>query len=167
MSILGHGIEITESVSEPSGGDLADDVTTIGRLVLNGSVTGKYHEGILNLDPPIFDVDWFAFAAEANTDYQFTANQGQRYPKLNVLRIFDDEGTELRNSLIKPRVDSRQEYYNGVDRLNSIAFRTHTAVIFRQGEWVVTLYTAQRDGITPLVDLAGVEALAQFVADRL
>ena len=127
MSILGHGIEITESVSEPSGGDLADDVTTIGRLVLNGSVTGKYHEGILNLDPPIFDVDWFAFAAEANTDYQFTANQGQRYPKLNVLRIFDDEGTELRNSLIKPRVDSRQEYYNGVDRLNSIAFRTHTA----------------------------------------
>ena len=40
-------------------------------------------------------------------------------------------------------------------------------VIFRQGEWVVTLYTAQRDGITPLVDLAGVEALAQFVADRL
>ena len=106
MSILGHGIEITESVSEPSGGDLADDVTTIGRLVLNGSVTGKYHERILNLDPPIFD---------------------QRYPKLNVLRIFDDEGTELRNSLIKPRVDSRQEYYNGVDRLNSIAFRTHTA----------------------------------------
>ena len=76
MSILGHGTEITESVSEPSGGDLADDVTTIGRLVLNGSVTGKYHEGILNLDPPIFDVDWFAFAAEANTDYQFTANQG-------------------------------------------------------------------------------------------
>ena len=75
MSILGHGIEITESVSEPSGGDLADDVTTIGRLVSNGSVTGKYHEGILNLDPPIFDVDWFAFAAEANTDYQFTANQ--------------------------------------------------------------------------------------------
>ena len=40
-------------------------------------------------------------------------------------------------------------------------------VIFRQGEWVVTLYTAQRDGITLLVDLAGVGALAQFVADRL
>ena len=50
MSILGHGIspdpsdetpqEIMESVSEPAGGDLAADVTTIGRLVLNGSVIG-------------------------------------------------------------------------------------------------------------------------------
>ena len=82
-------------------------------------------KGILNLDPPIFDVDWFAFAAEANTDYQFTANQGQRYPKLNVLRIFDDEGTELRNSLIKPRVEevslARRQVGGAVDHAPSYA----------------------------------------------
>ena len=46
------------------------------------------------------DVDWFAFAAEADTNYQFTANQGQKFATLNVLRIFQDDGTELRNSLI-------------------------------------------------------------------
>ena len=141
MSILGHGISLDpsdgtppgdmESVSEPAGGDLADDVTTIGRLALNGRVTGKYHEGILNVDPPIFDVDWFAFTAEANTDYQFTANQGQRYPKLNVLRIFNDAGVEQRNSLIKSASihygERVERSYHAVDRLNNIAFRTHTA----------------------------------------
>ena len=134
MNISGHGIEITESVSEPAGGDLADDVTTIGRLVLDGSVTGKHHAGTLNVDPPIFDVDWFAFAAEANTDYQFTANQGQRYPKLNVLRILNDEGVEQRNSLIEGDVHTSPlgrvtTSYSAVDRFNNIAFRTHTAGI--------------------------------------
>ena len=141
MSILGHGISPdpndgtssgdTESVSEPAGGDLAADDTTIGRLVLNDRVTGRHHAGTLNVDPPIYDVDWFAFTAEANTDYQFTANQGQRYAKLNVLRIFDDEGVEQRNSLIEGDVETSPgrvtTSYFAVDRLNNIAFRTHTA----------------------------------------
>lgn len=39
-------------------------------------------------------------------------------------------------------------------------------LVFRKGEWVVTLHTAQPDGTTPLVDLAGVEALALIVAGR-
>jgi hypothetical protein len=40
-------------------------------------------------------------------------------------------------------------------------------VVFRKGEWVVTLHTAQADGVEPLVDLPGVTALGRLVADRL
>ena len=40
-------------------------------------------------------------------------------------------------------------------------------VIFRKGEWVVTLHTAQEAGADPLVGLNHLAALAQVVADRL
>ena len=164
MSILGHGISpessdgtptgVMESISEPSGGDLADDDTTLGRLVLNGSVTGRHHAGTLNVDPPIFDVDWFAFTAEANTDYQFTANQGQKYAKLNVLRIFNDEGVEQRNSLIEGDVHTTPmgrvtRSYFAVDQLNSIAFRTHTA-----GTYYVSIEAWHGNGSTIVYTLA-------------
>ena len=129
MSILGHGISpdpndgtppgVMESVSEPSGGDLVADTTTIGRLALNGSVTGR-HQGSIHDEN---DADWFAFMAEANTNYQFTANQGKKGLPYYILRIFNDEGVELRNSSIK-KVNGQ---YSSVDRLNVLPFRTHTA----------------------------------------
>ena len=129
MKILGHGIspetsdethqQNMEPVSEPAGGDLAAGITTIGRLAVNGSVTGRHAP---------YDVDWFAFAAEANTDYQFTANQGRRNLPYYTLRIFDDAGTELQSSQIKPSGNSAgTDYYNAPERRNNIAFRTHTA----------------------------------------
>ena len=129
MSILGHGIspdpseetpqQNMESVSEPADGDLANGDSTIGRLVLNDGVTGRL---------PASDQDWFAFTAEANTDYQFTANQGRRNLPYYTLRIFDDAGTELQSSQIKPTGNSAgTDYYTAVDRRNNIAFRTHTA----------------------------------------
>ena len=129
MSILGHGIspdpseetpqQNMESVSEPADGDLANGDSTIGRLALNDGVTGRL---------PASDQDWFAFAAEANTDYQFTANQGRRNLPYYTLRIFDDAGTELQSSQIKPTGNSAgTDYYTAVDRRNNIAFRTHTA----------------------------------------
>ena len=108
MRILGH-------IILPTIVDLPADTTTTARLAVNESVTGQHEHGR--------DVDWFAFAAEADTNYQFTANQGQKFATLNVLRIFQDDGTELRNSLIVPKGGA----YNGVDRLNNIAFRTDTA----------------------------------------
>jgi hypothetical protein len=40
-------------------------------------------------------------------------------------------------------------------------------VVFKKGAWVVVLSTAQPDSVAPLVDVAGVEALARMVADRL
>ena len=129
MSILGHGIspdpseetpqQNMESVSEPADGDLANGDSTIGRLALNDGVTGRL---------PASDQDWFAFAAEANTDYQFTANQGRRNLPYYTLRIFDDAGTELQSSQIKPTGNSAgTDYYNAPERRNNIAFRTHTA----------------------------------------
>ena len=129
IKILGHGIspdpseetpqQIMESVSEPADGDLADDDTTIGHLALNDGVTGRLSAR---------DDDWFSFAAEANTDYQFTANQGRRNLPYYTLRIFDDAGTELQSSQIKPSGNSAgTDYYNAPERRNNIAFRTHTA----------------------------------------
>ena len=108
MRILGH-------IILPTIVDLPADITTTARLAVNESVTGQHEHGR--------DVDWFAFAAEADTNYQFTANQGQKFARLNVLRIFQDDGTELRNSLIAKKDNA----YHAVDRLNSIAFRTDTA----------------------------------------
>ena len=108
MRILGH-------IILPKIVDLSADITTTARLAVNESVTGQHEHGR--------DVDWFAFAAEADTNYQFTANQGQKFATLNVLRIFQDDGTELRNSLIAKKDNA----YHAVDRLNNIAFRTDTA----------------------------------------
>ena len=108
MKILGH-------VILPTIADLPADITTTARLAVNGTVTGQHEHGR--------DVDWFVFAAEADTNYQFTANQGQKFATLNVLRIYDDAGTELRNSLIAKKDNA----YQAVDRLNNIAFRTDTA----------------------------------------
>ena len=108
MTILGYNIF-------PTIADLPDDINTTARLPLNYSVTGQHEHGN--------DVDWFAFAAEADTNYQFTANQGQRFATLNVLRIYQDDGTELRNSLIAKKDNA----YQAVDRLNALPFRTDTA----------------------------------------
>ena len=85
MAILGR-------IIFPAIADIPADITTTALLAVNESVTGQHEHGR--------DVDWFAFAAEADTNYQFTANQGQKFATLNVLRIFQDDGTELRNSLI-------------------------------------------------------------------
>ena len=40
-------------------------------------------------------------------------------------------------------------------------------VVFKKGEWVVSLYTAQADGVTPLMDIEDIQALARTVASRL
>ena len=40
-------------------------------------------------------------------------------------------------------------------------------VVFKKGVWVIQLHIAQPSGVTPLLDLAGVEAAARLVADRV
>ena len=108
MKILGHdGIA-------PTIVDLPDDITTMGRLAVNGSVTDR-------LAP--YDVDWFAFTAEAEANYEFTANPGKKGLPHYALRIFNDEGAELRSS----RIAKKNGYYPAPDRVNSIAFQTDTA----------------------------------------
>ena len=120
MHILGHAsVEIQQAISE-SEGDLAADNTTNGRLAVDGMVTGQHHAGILNVNPPIFDVDWFAFTARVNTDYQFTANPGKKGLPYYTLRILNDQGVEQINSLI---VKKDGAYYSP-DRRNVLPFRT-------------------------------------------
>ena len=45
--------------------------------------------------------------------------------------------------------------------------RIGSVVVFRKGEWVVTLHTAQATGISPLVNLEQLKTLARIVADML
>ena len=121
IHLLGHAsVEIQQAVSEPSGVDLAADNTTNGRLTVDGMVTGQHHAGILNVNPPIFDVDWFAFTARVNTDYQFTANPGKKGLPYYTLRILNDQGVEQINSLIVKKDGA----YHSPDRRNILPFRT-------------------------------------------
>ena len=113
IGILGHDA-ITPPDPSPTIVDLPADITTTARLAVNGSVTDR-------LAP--YDVDWFAFTAEANTNYQFAASPGKKGLPYYLLRIFNDEGTELRSS----RIAKKNGYYPAPDRVNSIAFQTDTA----------------------------------------
>ena len=117
MAILGERVsdESVES-SEPTCDDLPESTTTTGRLIVDGDgVKGKHHtQG---------DADWYSVDLLANTYYQFTANPGKKGLPYYILRIFDDAGTELRNSSIK----LKDGFYPAPDRLNSLPFRTDTA----------------------------------------
>ena len=116
IKILGHeAARIAESVSEPAGGDVSADIYTAGRLAVDGSVTGRN---------TAYDVDWFAFSAEARTKYQFTANPGEKGLPYYTLRILDDDGAEQRNSLITAGSDGA---YHGSDRRNVLPFQTDTS----------------------------------------
>ena len=42
-----------------------------------------------------------------------------------------------------------------------------SVVVFKKGEWVISLHTAQGAGVNPLVDLDQLITLARLVADRL
>ena len=61
------GAGFAESVSEPSGGDVSAGVSTAGRLVSGGEVTGA-------VASPGTDVDWFAVYMEAGEWYRIYAN---------------------------------------------------------------------------------------------
>ena len=40
-------------------------------------------------------------------------------------------------------------------------------VVFKKGDWVVMVHTAQSNGVAPLLDVSGLETLARLVAERL
>ena len=109
--------------SEPTCDDLPESTTTTGRLIVDGDgVKGKHQtQG---------DADWYSVDLLADTDYQFTANPGKKGLPYYILRIFDDAGTELRNSSITAVPSDTQPYYDAPNRLNSLPFRTDTAGTF-------------------------------------
>ena len=116
MAILGErASSASAEFSEPTCGDLPGDTTTTGRLVVAGAgVEGQHHTST--------DVDWYAVSLDAGVDYQFVVDA----PPVYLLKIHDDQGTELRTSAIAP-VGGPQNYYQLPNRVNSLPFRTDQA----------------------------------------
>ena len=120
MAVLGERASSPSAeVGEPTCGDLPGDTTTPGRLVVAGAgVEGQHHTST--------DVDWYAVSLDAGVDYQFDADPTDPQPRLYLLKIHDDQGTELRSSAIAP-VEGPQNYYQHPNRVNSLPFRTDQA----------------------------------------
>ena len=124
MAILGERVsDPSVESSEPTCDDLPESTTTTGRLIVDG-------DGVKGQHQTQGDADWYSVDLMADTYYQFTANPGKKGLPYYILRIFDDAGTELRNSLITAVPSDTQPYYDAPDRLNSLPFRTDTAGTF-------------------------------------
>ena len=116
MAILGERVsDPSVESSEPTCDDLPESTTTTGRLIVDG-------DGVKGQHQTQGDADWYSVDLEADTYYQFTANQGKKGLPYYTLRIFNDQGVEQRNSLIAKKDDA----YHSPDRRNVLPFRTQT-----------------------------------------
>ena len=120
MAILGERASgASAEFGEPTCGDLPGDTATTGRLVVDGAgVKGQHHTAT--------DVDWYAVSLEADVDYQFDADPTDPQPRLYLLKIHDDQGTELRTSAIAP-AGGPPNWYQHPNRVNSLPFSTDQA----------------------------------------
>ena len=117
MAILGEPVTSPSAeLGEPTCGDLPGDTTTTGRLVVDG-------DGVKGQHASARDADWYAVSLEAGVDYQFDADPTDPQPTLYLLKIHDDQGTELRSS----QITRNGSYYSAPNRLNSLPFRTDQA----------------------------------------
>ena len=116
MAILGERASSPSAkLGEPTCGDLPGDTTTTGRLVVDGA-------GVKGQHASARDADWYAVSLDAGVDYQFDVVDA---PPVYLLKIHDDQGTELRTSAIAPVGDT--PYYQHPNRVNSLPFRTDQA----------------------------------------
>ena len=117
MAVLGEPVSSASAeLGEPTCGDLPGDTTTTGRLVVDG-------DGVKGQHASARDADWYAVSLDAGVDYQFDVVDA---PPVYLLKIHDDQGTELRTSAIAP-VEGPQNYYQHPNRVNSLPFRTDQA----------------------------------------
>ena len=117
MAVLGEPVtSASAEFGEPTCGDLPGDTTTTGRLVVDGA-------GVKGQHASARDADWYAVSLDAGVDYQFDVVDA---PPVYLLKIHDDQGTELRTSAIAP-VEGPQNYYQHPNRVNSLPFRTDQA----------------------------------------
>ena len=117
MAVLGERVSSPSAeLGEPTCGDLPGDTTTAGRLVVDG-------DGVKGQHASARDADWYAVSLDAGVDYQFDVVDA---PPVYLLKIHDDQGTELRTSAIAP-VEGPQNYYQLPNRVNSLPFRTDQA----------------------------------------
>ena len=117
MAILGERVSSTSAeFGEPTCGDLPGDTTTTGRLVVDG-------DGVKGQHASARDADWYAVSLDAGVDYQFDVVDA---PPVYLLKIHDDQGTELRSSAIAP-AGGPPNWYQHPNRVNSLPFRTDQA----------------------------------------
>ena len=117
MAILGERVSSTSAgFGEPTCGDLPGDITTTGRLVVDGA-------GVKGQHASARDADWYAVSLDAGVDYQFDVVDA---PPVYLLKIHDDQGTELRTSAIAP-AGGPPNWYQHPNRVNSLPFRTDQA----------------------------------------
>ena len=117
MAILGEPVTSTSAeLGEPACGDLPGDTTTTGRLVVDG-------DGVKGQHASARDADWYAVELDAGVDYQFDVVDA---PPVYLLKIHDDQGTELRSSAIAP-AGGPPNWYQHPNRVNSLPFRTDQA----------------------------------------
>ena len=116
MAVLGEPASSPSAeLGEPACDDLPGDTTTTGRLVVDG-------DGVKGQHASARDADWYAVSLDAGVDYQFDVVDA---PPVYLLKIHDDQGTELRTSAIAPVGDT--PYYQHPNRVNSLPFRTDQA----------------------------------------
>ena len=116
MAVLGERVSSPSvEVGEPTCGDLPGDTTTTGRLVVDGAGVEGQHASAR-------DADWYAVELDAGVDYQFVVDA----PPVYLLKIHDDQGTELRTSAIAP-AGGPPNWYQHPNRVNSLPFRTDQA----------------------------------------
>ena len=117
MAILGEPVTSTSAeFDEPACGDLPGDTTTTGRLVVDG-------DGVKGQHASARDADWYAVSLDAGVDYQFDVVDA---PPVYLLKIHNDQGTELRTSAIAP-AGGPPNWYQHPNRVNSLPFRTDQA----------------------------------------
>ena len=149
----------------------------IGTLLLPSDVAA--HAGGVELTTQYRDAKAMAAAVDpAQVEHMdsfdslsFATVDGFRGLTLTTV-MFDSEGAAAHHlRLVTSETPGMQDLPDNIGDASSFAEANESdvgsLVFFKKGEWVVTLHTAQPDGVTPLVDLAGLEALARTVADRL
>lgn len=84
---------------------------------------------------------------------------------------FDSEEADNHMALLALEASTMQDFADTIgDESGSLEVNEGgfgSIVVFKKGVWVIQLHTAQRSGVNPLLDLAGVEAAARLIADQL
>ena len=133
-----------------------------------GQLTTEYRDqkaGAANVDPlQVAHMDSF-------DSLSFDADGGTRSLILTTIDFDSEEAANDRADLIMGPDSGMAPLPGGVGDAAAY-FEAQgggigSMIVFKKGEWVVTLHTAQGSGISPLVDLEQLTTLARAVADRL
>ncbi len=90
------------------------------------------------------------------------------YP--NTIKLDSEEAATNHLALVSSETPGMQDHTTKIGDTSFLAeineFGIGITVVFKKGFWVVVLHSTQFADSAPLVDLAGIEALAQTVSDR-